>query len=325
MTGRRDIQDMSQAFWTKTEVEGYPAWTGSNGTIALTVIPALGSKVISLLHVPTGREWLSHTGLPLGNKGYASSFASGDGTGWDEMFPTVDSCVFPDVPWKGVELPDHGEVWSLPWQAVHSDGKLLCTVQGVRLPFELDKTYSFTRSGRLRIDYTACNVSSHPLPFLWAAHPLFRIHEGMEIAVPAGLDQIAVSYSHQDRLGKRGTVRKWPAPLDEHMNIRLDVAQAKSAAVAEKFYFVGDLPEGWAALRDPASKEQLTMHFPKEQVPYLAIWANYGGYSGHYHVALEPATGFLDHLGDAIGRSMAAVMPAKGHYQWYLELDLTSG
>ena len=44
------------------------------------------------------------------------------------------------------------------------------------------------------------------------------------------------------------------------------------------------------------------MMFPKEQVPYLAIWANYGGYQGQYHLALEPATGLLDNLSYSMHR-----------------------
>ena len=59
------------------------------------------------------------------------------------------------------------------------------------------------------------------------------------------------------------------------------------------------------------------MMFPKEQVPYLAIWANYGGYQGQYHLALEPATGLLDNLvfyassggGRSAGRRYVFVVP----------------
>lgn len=315
---------MNKVYWEKVTVEGYEAWRGGSPGLALTVIPALGSKVVSLKDTVTGREWLSRTSIPLGNAGYASSFADGDGSGWDEMFPTIDACILRNEPWTGTELPDHGEVWALPWQcSLLEDNRLHCTVEGRRLPYRLEKWYSFTKDGKLRIDYTAHNLSPDPLPFLWAAHPLFQVEAGMEIIVPEGLNRITVSYSHNDRLGSHREVRTWPEPLPERPNIHLDVVEAASAGTAEKFYFNGILEEGRTSLYDPAAGEMLTMTFPQEQVPYLAIWANYGGYGGQYHVALEPATGFLDNASAAWERGQTSVIAGHGQYNWYLELEFT--
>jgi hypothetical protein len=67
----------------------------------------------------------------------------------------------------------------------------------------------------------------------------------------------------------------------------------------------------------------MTMYFPIEQVPYLSIWANYGGYLGQYHVAIEPATGFLDDVSYAMEQGKAAHGEAGGTYSWFLELELS--
>lgn len=308
--------------WELTTVEGYDAWRGCGGKIELTLVPALGSKMVSLKDAGSGREWLSRTALPLGNGGYASSFAEGDGSGWDEMFPTVDACRLQGKPWDGIELPDHGEVWSLPWRCELREHRLCCAVDGHRLPYRLEKAYSFTNEGRLRIDYAARNLSADPLPFLWAAHPLFQVHAGMQIIVPDGLNRIAVSYSHRGRLGERGSLRAWPKPLPEAPEVRLDVVEAASAGTAEKFYYHGELPEGCASLYDPVSGDKLTLSFSPEQVPYLAIWANCGGYLNQYHVALEPATGFLDDAAAAWSEGRTTVIPGDATYEWHLELTL---
>lgn len=310
-------------FWKRQRIEGYERWTGLNSMMQITIAPELGSKVISLKNVRTGREWLAQPDQGYGNGGYASSFAASDGSGWDEIFPTVNGCNYQTFPWQGVELPDHGEVWSLPWQTSAQDGKLRCEVHGIRFPYHLSKTYSFTEEERLRIDYRVRNLSPFPFSFLWAAHPLFRVKEGMEMIVPSELNKIVVSYSQNRRLGEMGDAHFWPNPCMDAGEIRLDRIESEAARTAEKFYFQGELPEGRAALYDPGTKERLTLLFPKEKVPYLSIWANYGGYRNQYHVALEPATGFLDDLSYAMEHGQAAIIKEHGTYHWFLEIEMS--
>ncbi|MEK8128893.1 hypothetical protein WMW72_13395 [Paenibacillus filicis] len=309
--------------WNLHKVDGYAAWTGRTPAMQVTLLPELGAKMISLQNRLSGREWLSRARAdrPLGNSGYGSSFASSDGSGWDEMFPTINACRYPEHPWMETALPDHGEVWSIPWQAEASLGQLHCSVQGVRLPYRLDKTYSFSAEDRLRIDYTVTNQSPFPLSFLWAAHPLFHIEEGMEVRVPEGLDEIAVSFSEGGRLGTRGTRLSWPQPDRHDPDLRLNRTGGGQERTAEKFYFTGTLPEGKASLYDPRKREGITLSFPVEKVPYLSVWANYGGYLGQYHLALEPATGFLDDLADAMDQRASATVGAGETYTWYVEVS----
>lgn len=306
--------------WSQGKLDGYEVWTGSTGVMELVMVPELGSRVISLRNLRTGREWLTQPAGKLEANGYASSFGERDGSGWDEMFPTINTCRYPAFPWKGTELPDHGEVWSIPW-AVHCEqDQLHCSVQGIRMPYQLRKRYSFPREDCLRIDYEVCNPSRFPFSFLWAAHPLFQIEEGMEMMVPEELTEMIVSYSAQDRLGITGDVLKWPQPLEERVDIRLDRTGSRHEQSAEKYYFAGELPEGKVSLYDPRTEEGIRLMFPPEKVPYLSVWANYGGYQGQYHLAIEPATGLLDDLSYAMGHQAAAEVPAGGTYTWYLEI-----
>lgn len=309
--------------WMMQEIDGYTAWVGTTELMEMIVVPSLGSKVISLKHRKTNREWLSRTELPLGNRGYGTSFSDSDGSGWDEMFPTINPCQYQEYPWQGVELPDHGEVWSIPWQAALDNQQLHCEVHGIRMPYQLRKTYSFPASDRLRIDYSVRNPSPFPLSFLWAAHPLFQVVEGMEIQVPAGLNQIIVSYSRNDRLGQTGDRHPWPRPFGDASPTQLNRVEPDTSRTAEKYYFEDVLPEGKASLYDPRTGERMTMHFPKEQVPYLSIWANYGGYLDQYHVAIEPATAFLDDVSYAMEQGKAVKVEAGGTYEWFLELELS--
>lgn len=307
--------------WTKTIRDGYNAWIGETEFISFCVIPSLGSKGVSLLDRRTNREWLWQSGKPLGNQGYGSSFGEGDESGWDEMFPGINACQYPTGPWEGTVIPDHGEVWSLSWSDKITSEGLRCTVDGVEFPYTLEKQYSFTYPEILRIDYKLRNRSDASFPFLWAAHPLFNVREGMRLHVPQDLDQIMISYSEHQRLGVFEDRQAWPQVETSNGTIDLSFIESKQSNFAEKYYFVGKLTEGFAALSDPETGEMLTIKFPPDKVPYLAIWANYGGYGGYHHFAIEPATGILDDLSYAIRADKVMSVDAYGTYEWFLELQ----
>ncbi|WP_338113329.1 DUF4432 family protein [Paenibacillus artemisiicola] len=310
---------MTMTNWTRSEIEGREAWTGDSGLLSVTVVPELGAKAVSLLNRRTGREWLWRSGKPLGGKGFGTPFGESDESGWDEMFPGINACAYPEAPWQGEAVPDHGEVWSLPWQAETDADGLICAVEGKRFPYALEKRYSFPAPDTVRIDYAVTSRADAPFSFLWAAHPLMRASAGMRLRVPDGLDAVEVSYSAGARLGAFGDVRPWPEAAP---GVDLSVVEPDAGRHAEKYYFTGKLKEGWAELDDPRTGEAATFRFPAERVPYLAVWANYGGYGGHYHVAVEPATGRMDDLARAMNRGEAATVAPGERYAWHLELSV---
>ncbi|MDQ6421664.1 hypothetical protein RB620_19750 [Paenibacillus sp. LHD-117] len=312
--------------WMKTHREGFAAWTLESSRLSVTIVPELGSKIVSLRNKETGREWLWSSGKPLGNQGYASSFGDGDESGWDEMFPGINACSYPNGPWRGAAVPDHGEVWTLPWDAAAQDGSLRCSVEGRQFPYRLEKVISLASENTLRIDYEVTNDSDAPFSFLWAAHPLLRAEAGMKLRVPDGLKTIAVAYSAEGRLGEFGATRTWPRPdrqgASPHAggSVDLSVVEPNGGRYAEKYYFADELAEGWAEVCVPDTDEAIAFRFPPEQVPYLAVWANYGGYGGHYHLAIEPATGMLDDLAYAMREGKAATVAPRGKYRWHMEV-----
>lgn len=309
--------------WNRIEWEGYAAWMGQTGSISLVVIPELGSKVISLKNQKTGREWLWRSGKPLGNQGYDSSFASGDESGWDEMFPSINECTYPNEPWKGLWIPDHGELWSLTWQTHDTVQDLQCRVEGAKLPYTLEKIYSFASENKLRIDYTLMNRSNSLLYFLWAAHPLFQSREGMKLQLPPELTDMEISYTHGGCLGQFLEKKPWPIVQTQSGMKDLSVIGPEDGVSADKYFFTGKLETGYAGLFDPSTGERLWLRFPADQVPYLAIWVNHGGYGGHYHVAIEPATAKKDALDLAIRANEVANVGPQAQYHWYLEIEIT--
>ena len=114
-----------------------------NETLRVTVLPKFGSKTASLLYKPTGYETLwQNPARSFIRSGYAAPYPEGDISGFDEMFPTISRCLYEDPPWQGVEAPDHGEVWSLPWKETIDRDSLVMSVHGVRFPYRLEKRVS---------------------------------------------------------------------------------------------------------------------------------------------------------------------------------------
>jgi hypothetical protein len=164
-----------------------------NDALRVKLLPDWGAKTASLVHKASGCELLWQNPEPAYRKTtYGAPYPEGEFSGFDEMFPTISRCFYEDPPWDGVEMPDHGEVWSLPWSCAEESGRAVFRVEGVRFPYVLQKTV-WLEGATLRSLYRLTNRSPFAFHFIWAAHPLFRAVPGMRFVVPSGMRQIVNS------------------------------------------------------------------------------------------------------------------------------------
>ena len=106
-------------------VAGWDAVVLFNDVLRVTVLPEKGADIIELRHVPSGIDvlfkapWgLRPPGAPPREEAEGLEFIGNYEGGWQELFPNAnDACSY-----EGVELPFHGEVALLPWQAEVLDG-----------------------------------------------------------------------------------------------------------------------------------------------------------------------------------------------------------
>ena len=293
--------------------------------VRAVLLPRWGAKLASLLHKPTGIETLwQNPGTAYLKTGYGDPYERGELSGFDEMFPTISRCFYEAAPWTGVEAPDHGEVWSLPWESSLSAGSVKMSVNGVHFPYTLEKEVSLDGS-RLVSRYRASNLSGFPLDFIWAAHPLFNAAEGMQFIVPAGMDRI-VNAVPGSVLSAYGEELTFPVARSRGRGeLRLDRVPAKNTTGWQKYWFAGPVSEGWCMLLDPATGLTIGMAWPKEKVPYLGMWLNEGGYAGQYNIAPEPATGAMDRIDFAKMWGMGSVLAPKSRHEWQLIITLSEG
>jgi len=293
-----------------------------NEALAVRVLPRAGGKIQSVFVKDQAKELLYQSpGDIYKTPAYSRNYEDCEFSGFDEMFPTIDKCFYPSDPWRGIEVPDHGEVWTLPWDFRVRESWVFLSVHGVRFPYRFEKKVALVGDRGVRCSYRLINDSSFDLHYIWAAHPLFNCIEGMRIILPQSVDRI-INTAPGARMGGFGQVYEWPKPQGGN-SLKLDLDRVGSPALRRyaKFYALGKVAEGWCALRDEMSGETIGLSYPPLQVPYLGLWINEGGLAGQYNIALEPCTGALDNLATSVNWGQAALLAAKSEQEWFLNLS----
>ena len=302
-----------------------PAITLESGVLAAQFLPGIGAKLCSLLHKPSGTELL----LQRPNPGYRVArydgdyVADGECSGCDDMFPSIDRCFYEGYPWRGTPVPDHGEVWSLPWSFEEADGKAHFSTHGVRFPYRLEKWVSLPGEATLRTEYRLTNLAPFDFDFMWAAHMMLNLQEGARLGLPEGVRKVVTALNFDDSLGRYGDEFDWPVAALADGRLRdLRQVQPQSARSAVKYFVKGRMPEGWATLTYPESGFVLRLDWPAEKVPYFAVLVDECGWQDLYSIFVEPATASFDRLDIARVRGECSTVRASSTYEWRLDVQL---
>lgn len=281
------------------------------GDTCVTIIPALGGKISSLRLA--GREWLwRNPSLPFQLPREGGSYVqTADSGGYDECFPTVAPCALPSAAgrWAGIQLPDHGELWSQPTTfslETRPEGMYAATGwTGRRMPYRFVRAIFVSGeggAGRVEMRYAVTNDGAARLPFLWSAHPLFPLTKQTRLVLPEGA-RVRVWSQHGINLGGPAAEQRWPRMAAAGRAIDLSLPDAVARAYACKLFV--DMPAGRAAIEEEGAR--LEVSFDPKQVPFVGLWINRQGWSPftrgrpYCNLALEPCIGAPDSLADALG------------------------
>ncbi|MEA2127518.1 MAG: hypothetical protein QOJ85_409 [Solirubrobacteraceae bacterium] len=259
--------------------------------IHVEIVPDAGGKLAALRHRPSGREWLL---APPGGRPapapYGSSFTDAPLWGWDEMLPTIEAC------W---DLPDHGEVWALPWTGEWRDGGLRCAVEGRARPYRLVRDVAVA-GATVTLAYELS--ATETMPVLWAAHPQFV------------LDATAVVLPDGELMDVADGSRVAGAEL-------LDPLRVVGAGAGRKLYADPEARVGSVALVDRAGPS-LRLTWDPRQLPYLGIWVDRGVFAPRPVVVIEPASAYYDSLERAVGLGRAAQVAPGRPLRWHLTVEV---
>ena len=288
--------------------------------LAIIVIPESGGKIQSIFDKAKKKEYLYQSKREEYKKSnYGDNFGEGDTSGFDEVFPSIDTCCYPTGPWAGIQIPDHGEVWAQPWAYSATENSVLLSIHGVRFPYRMEKKIEFLRDNSFRLSYKAVNLSNFDFDFIWAPHPFFLCEADTRIVLPRSVQKIITSCPLPNKLGAYGTIHAWPV-TETSAGEKYDISKVypKYAGKCEKYYSAEKMEEGWCALRNDASGDIIGLSYPVDKLPYLGVWE--GIFGKDYITALEPCTGAMDRLDVAKLWNKAGVIEAKSEYVWYLNL-----
>ncbi len=299
------------------------------GACSVSIVPQFGGKIASLR--VSGTELLQVPLAPMEPRTRTMSFDAGDASGWDECLPSVAQCAV-SVAGGIAQIPDHGDLWRVAWQphAVSASATTL-RAECFSLPLVLDRAASLEADGsdnwHLRLNYVVTNTGDTPVPWSWAAHPLFAVEPGDRILLPDSIHALRVEGSGGGRLGNAGNWVKWPiAELVGGGQTDLSVVQPPESEIGDKL-FAGPLgsEQNWCALERPSAGVRIRVHFDPAATPYLGLWICYGGWPDRPGpkqncVALEPATAPVDSLAQT-GPWSRTLKPGET-YSWPMHVQI---
>jgi len=277
--------------------QGFEVFILANELVELALVPALGAKVISLRNLVTGYEWMWHppTEIKLFHNRPGDDFATSTLVGWDECLPTIAPCLH-----QGRHLPDHGEVWSVPW-AIDWDawrrGHSKTAVKLQLSPLDFERTIEL-RGNVIHLRYQLTNRAAVAEKFLWAMHAL--------APTPPG-GSLELTPEARQQLGN--------PPWLAGMNFE------KSEPACVKTY-AGPLDEGRAAILNSASGDRLTFRWDTRLNDTVGVWLTRGGWHGHHHVALEPSNGYPDDLTTAELHGRCGIISANARLEWEVAMQI---
>ncbi|MFZ0391364.1 MAG: hypothetical protein WAN36_12975, partial [Calditrichia bacterium] len=185
-----------------------------NNLLRAELIPEIGGKMSSLYYKPSGREML----LQPQNEGgiyrraeYGDPFDSYDTSGFDECFPTVEAAEYPMAEGsdESLHFPDHGELWSIPWNYKQNGEQVMLAVKGHRWDYDFRKKVSLN-SNRLEIEYRLSNNSSKPFFYIWSAHPLLQVEPGDRLLFHTEIKDVFLNWTSDKSIGRFGDRLEWP-------------------------------------------------------------------------------------------------------------------
>jgi hypothetical protein len=310
----------------RTTWRGVEAVALESESLRVVIVPEMGAKIVSLLDRRNGVEWLVGPGERTFRPAvYGASFEQQDMSGWDEMFPTISACPYPGPGDEaGVALPDHGEVWALPWTINDiADRNLELAVEGRALPYRLARRLALAEPTTLRFDYHLANLGKDLMPYIWAAHPQFACGLDAEVVLPPHVNQVCNVLPESWGWGAPGTVYTWPEVTGaEGTAVHLGRIGPPSLQRARKFYLLPDQPAAWVTLVHRPAGEWLRMTWDSCQIPYFGLWVDEGALNAESVAAPEPSTGFYDSLALAWEQRHVARLAAGEDVQWTLTVQL---
>ncbi len=310
--------------------KGYKTLFVENQKIRIGVLVDKGCDIFEFLNKPLDIDFLWRSYQGIRQKNFFSSIFSKEGNfldlyygGWQELFPNAGD----SVNYKGAELPQHGEIHSIPWQYEilkdePEEVKVKFYIRTYRTCFYIEKIISIHDSTpAIFLNETIINESNEEMNFMWGHHPAFGppfLSEDCYLDLPKSeilTDEVNLSPA-TGRL-KIAHYSKWPITLDRNKKA-IDLSKIPSAQTHshDRAYIYG-YEKGWFAITNKKTNVGFGLSFDPKIFKYLWFWQVYGGafgypwYGTNYNIAIEPNSSYPPNLLKAIDNNTALSLRPK--------------
>ncbi len=281
-----------------------------NMLLRVILLPQLGGKIWQITYKPADRDLLWHH--PRLTPRIVPFHAVYDDVffgGWDELFPN-------DLPEEinGERLPDHGEVWTLPWNVtiVRNAGDEVVLHLSVDTPISVVRVEKWItlRDGeaKLRMHHQLTALGTHDQPFLWKLHAAMALGQNSRVDLPARA--MYVEDFGPPRNKATGVTYTWPYLTDAH-GVEHDMRRTLPAtAHVNEFQYATELTSGWCAITHPHEGVGFGLAFDRRVLPSCWLFATYGSWRDLSTVVLEPCTGYPVSLAQGVRNGTHQVLHA---------------
>jgi hypothetical protein len=273
---------------------GLRVLTLENALLRVQILPEAGAKIWQITYLPFDTELLwNNPHIPPQQHAIHTPYDDVWSGGWDELFPNDEEAVI-----HGKRYPDHGELWSAPWEAesfTHAD-KVGVTLR-LRTPLSsvaVEKTITLPHgSAQLHFAHRFTNHGAVAFPFLWKLHPAMRVTPQHRIdmprmrvlrepAFPGTLAEAPLEFAwpHAFLPGRTVDLRRVPHPRERELH----------------FFYGTELEGGWCAITDTAKRLACGLRFDPAIFPSCWLFASYGGWLDYNVAVPEPCTGYPLHF-----------------------------
>ncbi len=293
--------------WT---YHGLDAIVLENRLLRVILLPQLGGKIWQITYKPADRDLLwQHPRLTPRIVPFHAVYDDVFFGGWDELFPN-------DLPEtiNGEHLPDHGEIWTLPWhvEVVRNAPEEVTLHLAVETPISVARVEKWItlRDGeaKLRMRHRISALGVHDQPFLWKLHAAMALSHDSRIDLPARQMYVEDFGPQRAPIGER--TYTWPN-LVAADGVTHDMRHTlpPTARVSE-FQYATELSAGWCAITHPHEKLGFGLAFDRDVLSSCWLFATYGGWRNLSTVILEPCTGYGVSLADGLSAGTHRVLRA---------------
>ncbi|HZB88353.1 MAG TPA: hypothetical protein VE291_06835 [Terracidiphilus sp.] len=261
-----------------------------NRLLCLDILPQAGGKIRQITYKPLDAQllWNNPHIAPAQHAPMACYDDLWSG-GWDEIFPNDEADTL-----EGLQLPDHGELWTGCWHSEPFEGEQTTSVR-LRLTtpisrFKVEKTITLRpENAAFEVRYRFTNAGEKTFPFLWKLHPAFAVSARHRIDFPPMTVRRELEFPGS--LGEAPTTFPWPhAPLGEKL---LDLRQVPDVSSQALHFFYGtEMAAGWCGITNRANRLATALRFDPRIFPTCWLFASHGGWQDLNVAVLEPATGY---------------------------------